>query len=191
MSISTPGPIVEETETVRKYLPLAAAGFALSTALMNAEAFSSSFFSSNEILPIGAWMIDVLSTRNSILPPLISLTALATSMVTVPAFGLGIRPLGPRTFPSLPTRRIMSGVATSASKSRNPPWIFSTRSSAPMWSAPASWASRALSPPAMTATRFDLPVPCGRTTVPRTIWSACFGSTPSSMATSTDSSNFA
>ena len=69
--------------------------------LMNAAAFSSSFFSSKEVLPMGAWMIDVLSTRNSILPPLISRTALPTSMVTVPAFGLGMRPLGPSTLPRL------------------------------------------------------------------------------------------
>ena len=31
----------------------------------------------------------------------------------------------------------------------------------------------------MARTRLLLPSPCGRTTVPRTIWSACFGSTPS------------
>ena len=39
-----PGPIVEETETVRKYLPLAAAGLARCTARMNAVTFSSSLF---------------------------------------------------------------------------------------------------------------------------------------------------
>src|SRR4029453_6628667 len=43
-----------------------------------------------------------LSTRNSILPPLISSTARATSMVTVPVFGFGIRPRGPRIVPSPP-----------------------------------------------------------------------------------------
>src|SRR5580704_13551709 len=41
----------------------------------------------------------------------------------------------------------------------------------------------------MTRTFFDLPRPCGRTTVPRTIWSACFGSTPKRSVTSTVSSN--
>ena len=40
-------------------------------------------------------------------------------------------------------------------------------------------ASSALSPLANTATRRVLPVPCGRLTVPRTIWSAWRGSTPS------------
>jgi len=54
VSISTPGPIVDETETVRKYFPLAAGGLALSTARMNAAAFSSSLASAKEILPIGA-----------------------------------------------------------------------------------------------------------------------------------------
>src|SRR4051812_24063698 len=49
------------------------------------------------------------STRNSILPPLMSVTALTTSGVTVPVFGLGIRPRGPRTRPRRPTLPIMSG----------------------------------------------------------------------------------
>src|SRR6201987_1352126 len=42
----------------------------------------------------------------------------------------------------------------------------------------------------MTSTRFDLPSPCGNTTVPRTIWSDCFGSTPRFSTSSTVSSNF-
>ena len=65
-------------------------------------------------------------------------------------------------------------------------------SSPPVKSAPASWASFSFSPEAITSTRFDLPPsPWGRTTVPRTIWSACLGSTPSRIATSTVSSNLA
>ena len=68
-------------------------------------------------MPTGAWMIAVLSTRYSTLPALISRTALPTSKVTVPVLGLGMRPRGPSTFPSLPTDFIMSGVATTASKS--------------------------------------------------------------------------
>ena len=85
----------------------------------------------------------------------------------------------------------MSGVATTASNSSQPPWIFSTISSPPTTSAPASSASRCLSGPAMTSTRLLRPRPCGSTTVPRTIWSACFGFTPSRSAISIDSSNFA
>src|ERR1700704_5904204 len=57
-------------------------------------------------------------------------------------------------------------------------------------SAPAACASAALSPTANTATRAVLPVPLGRLTVPRTIWSALRGSTPSRSATSTVGSNF-
>src|SRR5512137_2679035 len=43
----------------------------------------------------------------------------------------------------------------------------------------------------MTAIFLVLPVPWGRTTVPRTIWSEYFGLTPSRMSMSTDSSNLA
>ncbi len=50
---------------------------------------------------------------------------LATSGVTVPALGLGIRPRGPRTLPRRPTTPIMSGVATTTSKSiQFSFWIF-------------------------------------------------------------------
>ncbi len=84
-----------------------------------------------------------------------------------------------------------SGVAMVVSNSMKPPWTFSTRSSAPTTSAPASRASRSFSPLAKTATRTVLPMPCGSTTAPRTIWSACLGSTPSRKERSTDSSNFA
>ena len=59
------------------------------------------------------------------------------------------------------------------------------RSSPPTWSAPAARAAAAASPLANTATRTSLPVPDGRATVPRTIWSALRGSTPSRMASST------
>ena len=103
-----------------------------------------------------------LSARYSTLPALSSPTTRPTSMVTVPSFGFGIRPRVPRILPSLPTLLIMSGVATVASKSRKPPWIFSTRSSLPTTSAPAASASRALSPSAKTATRTVLPVPFGQ-----------------------------
>src|SRR2546427_1120597 len=83
-----------------------------------------------------------------------------------------------------------SGVAIAVSNSIQPPCTRSTRSSAPTTSAPASRASRSLSPFAKTATRTDLPIPCGSTTAPRTIWSACLGSTPSRNDRSTDWSNF-
>src|SRR5262245_34796170 len=192
-STLTPGPIVDDSAIDFTYFPLAAAGFALITESIRVLALSRSFSGPNETLPIGAWMIAVLSTRYSTLPALISRTALATSNVTVPVFGLGIRPRGPSTFPSLPTDFIMSGVATMASKSSQfSCWIRFTMSSPPMWSAPASWASFSFSPEATTSTFLALPPsPCGSMTVPRTIWSACLGSTPSRIATSTVSSNLA
>src|SRR5438132_1156675 len=84
-----------------------------------------------------------------------------------------------------------SGVAIVESKSMNPPCTFSTRSSAPTTSAPASRASRSFSPLANTATRTVLPMPWGSTMAPRTIWSACLGSTPSRIDRSTVSSNLA
>src|ERR1043166_6045600 len=74
------------------YLPFAAAGLALRTAWISDAALSRSWSAENEILPTGTWMIDVLSTRNSTLPALISEIALATSNVTVPVFGFGISP---------------------------------------------------------------------------------------------------
>src|SRR6476469_2971928 len=174
------------------YLPLAAEGFAFTTLVITAVAFSTSLSGVKEIFPTGTCTSAVLSVRNSTLPALISFTAFAISNVTVPVFGLGIRPLGPSTLPSLPTDFIMSGVEITASKSVQLSfWIFSTISSPPTMSAPAASASRTYSPLAITRTFFDLPRPCGRTTVPRTIWSACFGSTPRRSVTSTVSSNLA
>ena len=65
--------------------------------------------------------------------------SLATSMVTVPAFGVGIKPFGPRTLPRRPSLGIMSGVAMRASKSNQFPFaILSMNSSAPTYSAPAA-----------------------------------------------------
>src|SRR2546421_90637 len=100
-----PGPIVEDIVTLLRYLPFAADGFAFTTLSTSACAFSIRLWDANETLPTGAWMIPVLPTRNSTLPALISRTALAMSMVTVPVFGFGIRPRGPSTFPRLPTAR--------------------------------------------------------------------------------------
>ena len=136
-------------------------------------------------------MIAALSTLYSTLPALISLIASATSKVTVPDLGFGIKPLGPKTLPILPTTPIMSGDATMISKSNHPPWIFSINSSPPTKSAPAASASATLSPLVITTILVTLPVPCGSTTAPLTCWSACLGSTPSLTANSTVSSKFA
>src|SRR6185503_1860124 len=111
VSIVTPGPIVEDTVTDLRYLPLAADGFALTTLSTRAWAFSTRFRVGNDIFPTGALMMPVLSTRNSTLPALISLIACATFGVTVTLVGFAMRPRGPSTLPRRPTARIMSGVA--------------------------------------------------------------------------------
>ena len=56
-------------------------------------------------------------------------------------------------------------------------------------SAPASRAASAAGPLAKTRTVTFLPVPLGRTTVPRTAWSLLVGSTPRRKATSAVASN--
>ena len=96
---------------------------------------------------------------------------------------------GPTFFPSRPTVPIMSGEAIATSNSNQPSSIRFTRSSPPTSSAPARSASWAFSPWAKTMTRVVLPVPCGRTTVPRTSWSAWRGSTPRRRWASTVPSN--
>src|SRR4051794_7142534 len=186
-----PGPMVDESVTDRTYLPLAAAGLARCSSSMTARTLARSLSPVKLALPTGTWMLPTLSVRYSTRPPLNSRTARPTSVVTVPVLGLGMRPRGPRTRPSLPTWPMRSGVAMATSKSRKPPWTRATRSSAPTTSAPASRASLAASPAAKATTRTFLPVPAGRPTVPRTIWSALRGSTPRRTASSTVSSNLA
>ena len=129
---------------------------------------SANCSSVKDAFPTGTWIIFVLSNLYSILPALISLIAFVTSIVTVPAFGFGIRPLGPSTRPRRPTTPIMSGVATTTSKSSHPSfWIFGISSSPPTKSAPAAFASSAFASFANTRIRTFFPVPCGRTTAPR------------------------
>src|SRR5450432_677618 len=65
-------------------------------------------------------------------------------------------------------------------------------SAKPTYSAPAALAASAALPSRVkTRTRTVLPLPCGSGTVPRTIWSDCFGSTPRRNARSIVSLNFA
>ena len=66
------------------------------------------------------WTFAPRSVRYSSLPAFASRTALPTSIVTVPVFGFGISPRGPRMRPSLPTTPIWSGVAIATSKSSKP-----------------------------------------------------------------------
>ena len=57
------------------YWPFAAAGFALMIAPISVSKFSCSFSAPKEALPIGQWMMLVLSRRYSILPAFASVTA--------------------------------------------------------------------------------------------------------------------
>src|SRR5690348_4552420 len=84
-----------------------------------------------------------------------------------------------------------SGVAMATSNSILPSFTCAARSSSPTSSAPAAFAALAGSPCVNTATRTDLPVPCGSTSEPRTTWSDFLASTPRFTATSIDSLNFA
>ena len=81
-----------------------------------------------------------------------------TSFVTVPVFGLGIIPFGPKIFAILLTTDIMSGVAIITSTS-----IFfssiETRSSPPTCLTPKEDASSAFFPDANTAISTFLPKP--------------------------------
>ena len=97
VSTRTPTPMVEETATLRRYTPLLLAGLALFSASIRARRLPVSLSDSKERRPIVAWMIPALSTRNCTWPALALRTAVATSGVTVPTLGLGMRPRGPST----------------------------------------------------------------------------------------------
>ena len=58
------------------------------------------------------WTLPYESFLNATIPDLISSIAFATFGVTVPVLGFGIKPLGPKSLPTLPNKGIISGVAT-------------------------------------------------------------------------------
>ena len=93
--------------------------------LISSLALSLILSALKETLPTDAWIIPVLSTLKSILPALISVTAFAMSIVTVPVFGFGIKPLGPKTLPNGPSLPITLGIVTITSTSTQPFLIFS------------------------------------------------------------------
>src|SRR6516225_592151 len=132
-----------------------------------------------------------LSTRYVTWPALAFFTAVATSGVTVPTFGFGISPRGPRIWPSCPTTRMASGEAMTRSKLISPAFTCAARSSSPTISAPAALAASWFLPEVNTATRTVLPVPCGMTVEPRTCWSDLLASMPRFTAASTLSANLA
>ena len=125
----------------------------------NSLALSRILAASKDAFPIDACTIPVLSTLKSILPPLTSLTAFLMSIVTVPVFGLGIKPRGPNTRPKGPNLPITLGMVTITSTSVQPSLIFCKYSSNPTKSAPPSSASASLSGVTNARTRTFLPVP--------------------------------
>src|SRR5574344_870099 len=191
LSKITDGLIVKLIAALVIYLPFAVEGFALLIAATNASTFSLIASAEKETFPTAACILPFLSTLYVTCPPLASLTAFVTSIVTVPVFGFGIKPFGPRILPTLPTIPIQSGVAIKTSKLIFPAWISSAKSSFPTISAPAAFASSIFTPLAKTATLTVFPVPFGRTTAPLIIWSSCLGSTFKLSAISTLSSNLA
>src|SRR5690606_14914796 len=103
-AIFTPGLMLEEIVTdLMNWPPLNVAGLALPTASSTAAAFSEICAGVNERLPTPTPMFAVLSILNSTRPALTALMPAVTSSVTVPAFGFGISPFGPRTRASVRT----------------------------------------------------------------------------------------
>jgi hypothetical protein len=80
--------------------------------------FSVNLSLPKDSLPKVEWILPCLSVLNSNLPLAISFTIESKSSQTVPVFGLGIRPFGPRTLAILPNCLIIAGLATHTSKSR-------------------------------------------------------------------------
>jgi hypothetical protein len=87
------------------------------------------------------------------------------SVATVPSFGLGIKPFGPKTLPCFPILLIIAGVQTNLVKLNLPSAIFSIRSSEPTISAPLFLASSTLSASHKTAILLFFPEPFGSFTV--------------------------
>ena len=101
--------VLEFTETLKK-----------KTASLREKQIALKFLinlsSLNDFLPMLTPIFPSLSFLISAWPDFASETALFKFSVTEPSFGFGIRPLGPKTFPSLDNFIIIEGVQTSLSK---------------------------------------------------------------------------
>ena len=177
------GPMVRAIVSRFRYWPFAPAGLARLTASTSAGRFSTLRLLEARLAGPGRGSAALVDLG---LDPAGLDLADGGSMSNVDRAGLGfgIRPRGPRIRPRRPTLPIVSGVAIATSNSSQPP-----RSS---WRGPRRRPRRrrraaplGLLALANTATRTTLPVPWGSTTVPRTIWSAWRGSTPSRRCAST------
>jgi hypothetical protein len=136
---------------------------------MSALALSESACSLNETLPMRAWTMPAFSTRYSILPPLASRHGVATSNVTVPTFGFGMRPRGAEDATELADGAHHVGRRDHAIEVQEPFGDLGDQVVA-SGEVGAGLAGLAL----LLALGEDedadgLPVPCGRTIAPRTI----------------------
>ena len=119
---------------------------------------------------------------------------LPTSIVTVPSFGFGMRPRGPEHLSQSDRPRPSCPASRSRDRTRASPRSGSSCGQVLAAHVVGAGLLGLLLLVALGEdqdARIALPVPWGRTIAPRTIWSACFGSTPRLMASSTLSSNFA
>ena len=114
--------------------------------------FLIKFSSETLLFPIDKAIFPSLSFFISSCPDFISFTDLIISFVTVPSFGFGINPFGPKIFPSLPNLIIILGVDTSFSKLIFPAEILLIKSSEPITSAALFFASSNFSSSQITAT---------------------------------------
>ena len=138
--------MVEQITACFKYLPVEPVGFSFVTVTITARKLSNNLDDEKLTFPNGRFTKPYLSALNSISPFIAFDTALSTSSVTVPIFGFGINPLGPKMRATRPTSGIMSGVAMHRLKRIVPSCISFNRSSAPTISAPAAFALSAASP---------------------------------------------
>ena len=176
VSMPTPGPIVEDTVTDLRYLPLAADGFALTTLSTSAWALSMRFCAGNEILPDRRVHDAGLVDAELHLAGLDLLDRLRD--VRRDGAGLRVRHQAARAEHLAEAAHARASCRASRRPRRSP----SSRRGSSRRSRRRRrdrrrrpCASFCLSAPAIASTFLLLPRPCGSTTVPRTIWSACFG----------------
>lgn len=146
----------------------------------------------NERRPILLLIKEAGLTLYSIRPYLACLTysTMASGLTRVPLLTLGNRPLGPNILAYCFSSCSWSWAAISLSKSTLLSAISSRIYLVPIISAPTASSSAWKSEAANTQTLTSLPVPDGRTQVPRIIWSPLVGSTLSFTHNSTLSANF-
>jgi hypothetical protein len=111
------GHIALHIKAVFMYFPFTPLGFTSFIVFMKYCKFSFNLTFPKDNLPRIECIFPCLSFLNSNFPAPISFTILDRSSHTLPAFGFGISPFGPRTLAIFPKCLIIDGVATHTSKS--------------------------------------------------------------------------